>query len=39
LNHNSVVIAGLDPAIHDILCRIMVDARVKRGHDGWGDFI
>jgi hypothetical protein len=30
------VIAGLDPAIHDVLrCSKDVDARDKRGHDGW----
>jgi len=26
--------AGLDPAIHALLCAKDVDARVKPGHDG-----
>jgi hypothetical protein len=30
-----IVMAGLDPAIHDFLCvRHDVDARVRPGHDG-----
>jgi hypothetical protein len=28
-----VVMAGLDPAIHDCLAVSLVDARAKRGHD------
>ncbi|WP_154070836.1 MULTISPECIES: hypothetical protein [Bradyrhizobium] len=30
---HQIVMAGLDPAIHDFLCRQDVDARDKPGHD------
>ena len=33
-----LVMAGLDPAIHVLLARLIkkdVDARHKAGHDGW----
>ncbi len=35
---NSVVMAGLDPAIHGIVSAIntLLDGRVKPGHDGGG---
>ena len=37
LNPHSVVMAGLDPAIHDFSPGAAVDDRVKPGHDGdWG---